>query len=204
MRKGSMGRLFVLIGKSASGKDTVFKRLLHDPQLQLLAYVGYTTRPIRSGEENGREYYFTNAKTMQAYEACGKLIEKRVYHTVHGDWYYYSVDNETIDLDDHDYLYIGTLQSYLPLREYYGEDRVIPIYIEVEDGLRLQRALDRERSQEVPRYAEMCRRFLLDEEDFSEENLQKAGIERRFQNEEMEQCLEQIRELIKSMVHEQL
>ena len=183
-----------MIGKSASGKDAIYKHLLGDPALQLVPYVGYTTRPIRSGEINGREYYFTDVETMGGYEACGKLIEKRVYHTVHGDWHYYSVDNETVDLEAHDYLYIGTLESYLPLREYYGADRVIPIYIEVEDGLRLQRALDRERSQEVPRYAEMCRRFLTDEEDFCEENLQKAGIERRFQNEQMEQCLAQIKE----------
>lgn len=194
--KESMGRLFILIGKSASGKDAIFKRLLQDPQLKLVPYVGYTTRPIRSGEEHGREYFFTDVETMKAYEADGKLIEKRVYHTVHGDWYYYSVDNALVDLNIHDYLYIGTLQSYIPLREYYGADRVIPIYIEVEDGLRLQRALDRERSQAVPRYAEMCRRFLVDEEDFSEENLQKAGIGRRFENRQMEQCLGEIRELI--------
>lgn len=199
LKVGFMGRLFVLIGKSASGKDAIYKRLLCDPLLQLRPYVGYTTRPIRSGEEHGREYYFTDVETMEAYRTSGKLIETRVYHTVHGDWYYYSVDNESVDLNSHDYLYIGTLQSYLPLREYYGTDRVIPIYVEVEDGLRLQRALDRERSQEVPRYAEMCRRFLMDEEDFCEENLQRAGIERRFQNEEMELCLGQIREMIETM-----
>jgi len=193
-----MGRLFILIGKSASGKDAIYRRLLHDPALPLVPYVGYTTRPIRSGEQNGREYYFTDIQTMENFESSGSLIEKRVYHTVHGDWYYYSVDNETVDLDCHDYLYIGTLQSYLPLREYYGADRVIPVYIEVEDGLRLQRALDRERSQETPRYAEMCRRFLVDEEDFCEENLRKAGIGRRFQNEELDLCLAQIREMIQS------
>lgn len=193
-----MGRLYILIGKSASGKDAIYKRLLADPELELVPYVGYTTRPIRSGELDGREYHFTDLEHLQAYEASGKLIEKRVYHTVHGDWYYFSVDDGTLDLDEHDYLYIGTLESFVPLRRYYGPDRVVPVYIQVEDGLRLQRALERERSQQIPRYAEMCRRFLGDEEDFCEENLEKAGIRRRFDNNQLDQCLGQIREMIRS------
>lgn len=52
------------------------------------------------------------------------------------------------------------------MKEYYGEETVCPIYIQVEDGERLQRALIREKQQENPRYAEMCRRFLADQEDF--------------------------------------
>lgn len=61
------------------------------------------------------------------------------------------------------------------------------MYVEVDDGLRLQRALDRERAQDQPKYAEMCRRFLADEEDFSEENLERAGITKRFQNTDLDQ-----------------
>lgn len=189
-----MGKLFVLIGKSASGKDTIYKRLLEDPSLGLVPFVGYTTRPIRSGEQEGREYFFVTEEEMDSFEAAGRLIEKRVYHTVHGDWCYFSVDSDHVDLDSHDYLYIGTLESFLPLRSYYGAGQVIPLYIELDDGVRLMRALDRERAQDAPRYAEMCRRFLTDEQDFSEEKLLEAGIERRFHNEDLDRC---IRELCK-------
>ena len=187
-----MGKLFILIGKSASGKDTVYKRLLEDPSLDLMPYAGYTTRPIRSGEQDGREYYFVTPKKLKEFEEEGRLIEKRVYHTVHGEWCYFSVDSDHVDLDRHDYLYIGTLESFLPIRRYYGKDRVIPIYLQIDDGIRLQRALDRERSQESPRYAEMCRRFLVDEQDFSEDRLNRAGISRRFDNEDLEQCIREI------------
>ena len=192
-----MGKLFILIGKSASGKDTVYKRLLEDPSLGLKPYVGYTTRPIRSGEEEGREYFFVSQKELEEYEAEGLLIEKRVYHTVHGDWCYFSVDSDSVDLDRHDYLYIGTLESFLPIRRYYGEEKVIPVYIQIDDGIRLQRALDREKAQEAPRYAEMCRRFLVDEQDFSEEKLIEAGIIRRFDNEDLERCIQEICEYIR-------
>ena len=90
-----------------------------------------------------------------------------------------------IDLDAHDYLVIGTLVSYRALREYFGEEKLLPVYIEVEDGLRLARAVERERRQAEPKYSELCRRFLADEEDFSEENLKKAGITRRFENRDL-------------------
>ena len=76
--------------------------------------------------------------------------------------------------------------------EYFGRDRVVPVLLRVDDGVRLQRALDRERRQEKPKYQELCRRYLADEEDFSEEKVKEAGIERIFSNENLEQCLLEI------------
>ena len=70
---------------------------------------------------------------------------------------------------------------------------MLPIMVELEDGTRLQRALDRERGQECPKYEEMCRRFLADSEDFSEEKIAEAGIDRRFQNDDLHRCLDEIR-----------
>ena len=85
------------------------------------------------------------------------------------------------------------------MKEYYGEDRVCPVYIQVEDGERLYRALLREKQQKMPRYAELCRRFLADQEDFSEEKIKKAGISLRFENDDLEKCVENVIKYIKSM-----
>ena len=52
------------------------------------------------------------------------------------------------------------------MQNYFGKENVIPIYIQVDDGVRLERALERERTQKEPKYAELCRRFLADEKDF--------------------------------------
>lgn len=92
---------------------------------------------------------------------------------------------------------IGTLEAYEQIRDYFGMDKVCPVYVEVDDGLRLQRALDRERAQDQPKYAEMCRRFLADEEDFSEENLERAGITKRFQNTDLDQVTQEIASYMK-------
>ena len=131
--------------------------------------------------------------------ASGKLIEARAYHTVHGIWTYFTADDGQVDLSEGNYLGIGTLESYQKLKQYYGEEYVIPVYIEVEDGERLQRALLREREQEKPKYEEMCRRFLADQEDFSEENIREAGIKLRFANENLELCVENIIKYINSL-----
>ena len=190
-----MGKIFYFMGKSASGKDTIYKEMQKRfPQLGTV--VLYTTRPRRDGEENGREYFFVGKETLETLEEAGKVIECRTYHTVCGDWDYFTVDDGQINLEKESCLMMGTLVSYRKMRNYFGAEQVIPFYIEVEDGVRLLRALERERRQAVPLYAEMCRRFLADAEDFSEDNLRRAGIARRFQNEDLEDCIEDIEQFM--------
>ena len=69
--------------------------------------------------------------------------------------------------------------------------------MEVVDGDRLIRANHREKGQQVPKYEEMCRRFLADASDFSEEKLREAGITRRFINDDMDTVLAEISEYIR-------
>lgn len=193
-----MGKLFYIIGKSSTGKDTIFQSLLENEELELKSLVLYTTRPMRAGETPGVQYHFTDEAGLDRLEAEGRVIELRAYQTVHGVWKYFTADTEATDLQRHNYITVGVLESFQAVRKYYGADRVVPIYIEVEDGERLQRALDRERAQEQPRYAELCRRFLADSEDFSEERIQAAGIEKRFCNRDLKECIEEITSFIRS------
>ena len=72
--------------------------------------------------------------------------------------------------------------SHLKRCKYYGEDAVCPVYVQVEDGERLSRALNRERETENQDMRKCGRRFIADQSDFSEENILNAGIEKRFQN----------------------
>lgn len=193
-----MGKIYCVMGKSSSGKDTVYKKL-KEQYKEFRLIVPYTTRPIREGEKDGVEYYFVDPEQFRAMKEDGKVIESRSYNTKCGIWTYFTADDEQIDLSAADYLLIGTLVSYQALREYFGEEAIVPVYLEVEDGLRLARALERERRQEKPKYAEMCRRFLADEEDFSEENLIKSGITERFGNEDFTECLNKIQRYIEEI-----
>ena len=192
-----MGKIYYVMGKSSSGKDTIYKKMLErHPWFRTI--VPYTTRPIREGERDGVEYFFVDEERLREMQESEQVIEVRSYNTRCGIWTYFTADDGQIDLDTHDYLVIGTLVSYRALREYFGEEKLIPVYIEVDDGLRLARAVERERRQAEPKYTELCRRFLADEEDFSEENLSRAGITRCFENRDLDACLEEIEEYIRS------
>lgn len=184
-----MGRIYYIMGKSATGKDTIYKEVLkRRPDLKTI--VMYTTRPIREGETEGVEYHFRTIPEMEAMRDSGKIIELRMYQTVFGPWYYFTMDDGQFDLaSETNYLMIGTLESYEKMRQYFGQESLVPIYIEVPDGIRLQRAVDRESAQKNPNYKETCRRYLADEDDFTEEVLERLNIVKRYQNINLEECL---------------
>ena len=187
-----MGKIFFILGKSSSGKDTIFQKIKENNELGLKTVVGYTTRPMRENEVDGEEYFFVDRDRLEELKNDDKVIESRDYNTVHGIWSYFTVDDGQIDLDQDDYLYIGTLESYEQVRNFYGEDKVIPIYIEVEQGERLRRAVLREIEQSEPKYEELCRRFLADEQDFREEEINRLGIEKKYMNEDLDSCVAEI------------
>ena len=187
-----MGRIYYLLGKSATGKDTLYKEILkRRPKLRTVTM--YTTRPIREGETDGVEYFFTDREELERQLASGKVIESRTYQTIAGPLTYYTVDDGQFDVaDDESCLMIGTLESYEKMCAYFEAGKMVPIYIEVPDGIRLLRAVKREENQKKPNYREVCRRYLADEKDFSEENLERLGITKRYQNTDMEMCVEEI------------
>ena len=193
-----MSKIYVVMGKSSSGKDTIYKMLLEDKELKLNTITVYTTRPMRDGEVEGREYHFVDEKRMLELEAAGKVVERRSYNTVHGIWNYFTVDDEQIDLEDKDYILIGTLESYVKIRDYYGKDVVSPIYVEVDDGDRLIRSISREKQQDNPKYEEMCRRFLADAKDFSEDKIKECDITKRYNNIDLNECVEMIKKELKN------
>jgi guanylate kinase len=188
-----MAKIYVLMGKSATGKDTIYKKILENNKIDLKEVVTYTTRPIRDNEQDGVEYNFVTEEFFNEMKNNNNIIEYRTYNTIHGLWYYFMVNDGQIDIEsDENYIIIGTLESFAQIRGYYGKEVVIPIYIEIEDGERLTRALKREKEQIFPKYEELCRRFLADSKDYSDENLQENDIKIRYTNIEVDKCVSQI------------
>ncbi|MBO6119883.1 MAG: guanylate kinase [Lachnospiraceae bacterium] len=190
--------IFYIMGKSASGKDSLYKKLL-ESDLKLQRLVIYTTRPKRDGEEDGIEYNFVDESFLNA--NSDRIIEKRVYKTVFGNWYYATIDDGKIE-DSKNYLVIGTLESYNIIKKYYGNEKVYPIYLEVSDKVRRERAIKRENMQKVPKFDEMERRFKADEVDFSDENVEKAGITKRYNNDDFSKCYVEVHDDIKKYVND--
>ena len=194
-----MGYLYVLIGKSATGKDSIYKKLLENPELNLKEVVLYTTRPMRKKETDGVEYHFVTEDKLKELRSDGKVIEERCFNTIAGPWYYFTVNDGKMDLTTGDYICINTLAGFNQIKKYLGNDRVKPVYIEVSDIELIKRAVKREEKQTNPNVTELCRRFLADNADFSEENLRLSEIDvkSRFNNDELEVCVDKITAYIK-------
>ena len=186
-----MAKIICLLGKSCSGKDTIYKKLLADTSLELVPLVSYTTRPKRAGEEEGREYHFTDEEGFNRLKESGRVIEDRSYDTV---------DDGTFSPDGKNVIAAaGTIPAYMKLRDYFGTENTCPIMIETDDGIRLERAMMREKKQPVPRYKEMCRRFITDSEDFDDDKLQAAGVDNIFMNnEDLDRCISEVAEFIRN------
>ena len=210
-----MGKIFVVMGKTSSGKDTIYKQVLEALTAEQgdaapKTVVIYTTRPMRPGETNGVEYFFATEEELQKLREQGKVIEERCFHTVHGPWYYFTVNDGQIDLENHSYMMINTLAGFEMIRSYYkktgtleGETdngTVIPVYIEADPKDRLLRYINRESMQKNPNYNEVCRRFLADEADFAEEELERLGITKRYFNKNLESCCQEIESDIKALL----
>ena len=204
-----MGKIFVIMGKTSSGKDTIYKQVLEHlteskgVKESLKTVVIYTTRPMRPGETNGVEYFFATEEELQKLREQGKVIEERCFHTVHGPWFYFTVNDGQINLKNHSYLMINTLAGFEMIRSYYnkdGDDIVIPIYIEADPKDRLLRYINREALQAKPNYSEVCRRFLADEADFAEEELQRLGITKRYFNQNLDTCCKEVEQEIKAQL----
>ncbi|MBP1737430.1 MAG: guanylate kinase [Oscillospiraceae bacterium] len=195
-----MGKIICLIGKSSAGKDSLFRLLQQDGQLDLHPIITYTTRPIRQHEQDGADYHFITREELHTFEQAGKLIEKRTYQTVHGEWHYCTVDDGSIRLSEGNYLVITTLQAYESLKRFFGSNQVIPIYIKVPDVTRLERAIAREKQQQQPNYEELCRRFLADQADFSPEQLASHAITKEYENNCLRECYQQIKNDLMAML----
>lgn len=164
-----MSRIYCIVGKSCSGKDTMYQNILARERPGLTPVVPCTTRPRRSGEVDGQTYQFVTEEQLAAYEAGGRVIEKRRYHTTKGLWTYFTLK---FDLEPgRDYLLITTLEGAHGLIRTYGQEVVRLVYLYVDDRVRLERYIAREALQAAPDYSEVCRRYLADETDFAPDRL---------------------------------
>lgn len=172
-------KIFYIMGKSGSGKDTMFKYLtdklckdyitVREGINPLRPIIMNTTRPMRDGEINGQNYNFVSEETMHDDSAHNKIIECRKYDTVKGEWYYYT-SKDSIDLEKYSYIGLGTPVSFNQLGKVYGNS-LVPIMLSVEDNERFLRLVEREKEFTKPDYLELCRRFVSDESDFSVEKV---------------------------------
>ena len=190
--------IFMLLGKSASGKDTLMQYVLTWNKA-VKPLVTYTTRPKRANEQEGVNYHFVSEEEMNELDSFGCILEKRCYNTTKGQWYYFTCRDD--QLKDN-VITIGTLESFRTIKHKLG-DVIVPIYVDMEPERRLRFAINRACEEENPDFSEVCRRFLADEEDYSDANRKLAGIteDNIFFNRDSQETAKKIIKFMEDKIH---
>lgn len=81
MSTEARGDLFIVSSPSGGGKTTLIRRLLASPAGARLHFsVSHTTRPMRQGEQNGREYHFVSVEEFQRMVQRDEFLEHNEVH----------------------------------------------------------------------------------------------------------------------------
>lgn len=196
-----MSNLIYIMGKSSAGKDTIYQKVKE--KIDTNIYILYTTRPMREGETQGREYNFITREEFNILEKEQKVMENRNYNVINKNgerdvWTYATIEDKQWEQEG-DFLTIGTLESYTSILKYLRSHpekslRMVPVYIQISEEERKRRAIAREKTQIKPNFEEMERRLRADNIDFSAEKLRDAGISQfeTFENYDLEKCVNEI------------
>ena len=155
--------IIAIMGKSASGKDSLLKALLQEPQFkEAKPIISCTTRPIRENEINGIDYHFLTNEQFTNLVLSNRMLEATVFN----DWCY----GTSIDSLSTSGINIGVFnpEGCEALRQNENITLCL-IYVEATDKTRLLRSLNREKN---PDCHEIVRRFNADEMDFCEEEIE--------------------------------
>lgn len=149
-------KVIALFGKSASGKDTLQKKIVSMFTDEVNGIVSCTTRPPRQGEVEGVAYHFLSNLEFTKQVLNGEMLEATEFR----DWFY----GTQLSALAADKINVGVF-NILGIEALLQDSRldIIPVWIYANDKTRLIRALERE---DDPDCAEICRRYFTDEKDF--------------------------------------
>lgn len=152
--------IFVLLGKSCSGKTTVLNHLNKINNQNKITAI--TTRPIRDGEVNGLDYHFIRDEEFLALQNAGEFICVRNYTVDNGDVWRYGFIKDEILVTRQDKFLVVDLDGFKELKKLLT-NRCKGIYLDVSDTELKKRGLERGDG-----LIELDRRLKADKVDFED------------------------------------
>lgn len=157
----------IICGMSSSGKD--FARDYLITKYKLNPITSHTSRPMRSGEIEGKEYYFISYNEFLEMDYMNEFVEMRSYFTLVNNkseiWIYGTTYAELLK---DNFVGIKDLVGAKAIKKAYPE--TIVIHIHTDDAIREARARLRGSFDEV----EWKRRLIADSKDFPENEVSKV------------------------------
>ena len=104
--------MMVLCGKTATGKDTLLNILCKSYGFKPI--VSYTTRPMRDGETQNKEYRFISQEEFERMDADEEFAETTSYDVASGEtWLYGSAKSDFVEADNRSIIIIQTVLNSL-------------------------------------------------------------------------------------------
>jgi guanylate kinase len=146
----------LILGQSASGKDTLRKKLI---EKGLRPAISYTTRPPRAYEKDGVDYHFTSLEKFEKLEEEGFFIESEPFRVHNGEVWKYGKSNKTIEDAD---VFIATPTGISNMLKKVDRNMFWIVEVEARPEIRFERLVSRGDDR-----AEVNRRMKADAEDFA-------------------------------------
>ena len=193
-------KIFALLGYSSVGKDTILKQVLKDMD-DVKPIISTTTRPMRKGETEGVEYYFID--DTEFFRRGTDFVEQRIYHTkvkengIEKDaTWRYGIERMELEKDDYLIVIVDSV-GYKELKNYVGNNKIVPIFISAPQEELKARALARGDLE-----AEVDRRLKDDYERFMDFRVRTVYHEVKNTNGRLEEAIKEVEGIITKHINE--
>lgn len=193
-------KIFALLGYSSVGKDTILKQVLKDMD-DVKPIISTTTRPMRKGETEGVEYYFID--DTEFFRRGTDFVEQRIYHTKvkengvekNATWRY-GIERMELEKDDYLIVIVDSV-GYKELKNYVGNNKIVPIFISAPQEELKARALARGDLE-----AEVDRRLKDDYERFMDFRVRTVYHEVKNGEGRLEEAIKEVENIITKHINE--
>ena len=193
-------KIFALLGYMGVGKDTILKQVLKDMD-DVKPIISTTTRPMRKGETEGVEYYFID--DTEFFRRGTDFVEQRIYHTkvkengVEKDaTWRYGIERMELEKDDYLIVIVDSV-GYKELKNYVGNNKIVPIFISAPQEELKARALARGDLE-----AEVDRRLKDDYERFMDFRVRTVYHEVKNGEGRLEEAIKEVEGIITKHINE--
>ena len=193
-------KIFALLGYSSVGKDTILKQVLKDMD-DVKPIISTTTRPMRKGETEGIEYYFID--DTEFFRRGTDFVEQRIYYTkvkengVEKDaTWRYGIERAELEKDDYLIVIVDSV-GYKELKNYVGNNKIVPIFISAPQEELKARALARGDLE-----AEVDRRLKDDYERFMDFRVRTVYHEVKNGEGRLEEAIKEVENIITKHINE--
>ena len=193
-------KIFALLGYMGVGKDTILKQVLKDMD-DVKPIISTTTRPMRKGETEGVEYYFID--DTEFFRRGTDFVEQRIYHTKvkengvekNATWRY-GIERAELEKDDYLIVIVDSV-GYKELKNYVGNNKIVPIFISAPQEELKARALARGDLE-----AEVDRRLKDDYERFMDFRVRTVYHEVKNGEGRLEEAIKEVENIITKHINE--